>query len=325
MAVKIYEPHDPIATRYAYAEAIVRLGEEFPNIVVLDADVSTSIKTTRFRDRFPERSFNFGIAEQNMFCAAAGMATCGLIPFVSTYAVFATMRALEQVRTTICYPCLNVKIAASHGGITPAPDGVSHQGQEDIGLMRTLPNMVIIVPTDRTVVPKALRAAIERVGPVYLRFTREPVPTLYDETFPFEIGKGVQIREGNDATIIATGDLVWHALEAARELAGENIAVRVIDMPTIKPLDEAIVVQAAKETGAIITAENHVMFGGLGSAVAEVLVENYPVPMQRVAIRDTFAESGAYPELLDKYGLSAPHIAAAVRKVLRRKKSPRKR
>jgi transketolase len=307
------------ATRYSYAEAILEVGARYENVVVLDADVSKSINTHKFAERFPEREFNFGIAEQNMMAAAAGMATTGLIPFATTYAVFASLRALDQVRNSIHYPRLNVKIAASHGGLTPGPDGVTHQGQEDLSLMRAIANSTVIAPADPVSTKKAIWAAVEYDGPVYLSFTRDPVPTIYGQDFPFEIGQAVVVRQGRDATIIALRDLVAHALVAAARLAAEGLDVRVVDCHTLKPLDVETVLQAARETGAIVTAENNVIFGGLGSAVAEVLVENYPIPMQRIGVRDTFAESGPYLALLDRYGMSAPHIAAAVRQVVSRK------
>jgi transketolase len=306
-------------TRYSYAEAILELGAKNPDVVVLDADVSKSIKTNLFAERFPERSFNFGIAEQNMMAAAAGMAPTGLIPFASTYAVFATMRALDQVRNSICYPCLNVKIAASHGGITPAPDGVSHQAQEDLSIMRALANMTVIAAADSPTTIQAVHAAARRVGPVYLSFTRDPVPHLFTDDYPFEIGCAVVVRLGEDATIVANRDMVAQTLIAAETLAQEGLDVRVIDCHTVKPLDETTILQAARETGAVVTAESNVYFGGLGSAVAEVLVENEPVPMKRIGVRDTFAESCPYLCLLEKYGLSAEHIADAVREVIGRK------
>lgn len=307
------------ATRYAYAEAILELGEHNPNVVVLDADVSKSIGTNKFAEKFPEREFNFGVAEQNMMAAAAGMATTGLIPFASTYAVFASLRALDQIRNSIHYPKLNVKIAASHSGITPGPDGVTHQGQEDISIMRSIANSTVIAPADSPTTKLAVWAAAEWEGPVYLSFTRDPVPFLFDESFPFEIGKAVKIRDGQDVTIIAMRDLVAQAIVASERLSQEGIDTQVIYCHTIKPLDISAVLKAARETGAIVTAENNVIFGGLGSAVAEVLVENYPIPMERIGVRDTFAESGPYLELIDKYGLTAPHIIKAVKRVLQRK------
>jgi len=304
-------------TRHAYAETILELGETNPDVVVLDADVSKSIGTNKFAQKFPERSFNFGIAEQNMMAAAAGMATTGLIPFASTYAVFASMRALDQVRNSIHYPRLNVKIAASHSGITP---GVTHQGQEDLSILRAIAYSTIIAPADGVSAKLAVRAAAEWTGPVYLSFTRDPVPLLYDSEYPFKIGKAVTLRDGADATIIANRDMVVQALVAAEQLSKKGISVRVIDCHTLKPLDVEAVLQAARETGAIVTAENNVIYGGLGSAVAEVLVENHPTPMKRIGIRDIFTESAPYLDLLEKYGLSADHIAQAVEGVLKRKK-----
>ncbi len=306
-------------TRYSYAEAIIELGARNPDVVVLDSDVSKSIKTNEFAEKFPERSFNFGIAEQNMMAAAAGMATTGLIPYASTYAVFASMRALDMVRNSIHYPHLNVKIAASHGGITPGPDGVTHQGQEDLSIMRAIAGSTIIAPADPTTTKLAVWAAAEYNGPVYLSFTRDPVPVLFDMDYPFEIGKAVTVRDGTDATIIANRDLVVQSLVAAELLAGKGMNVRVIDCHTLKPLDIEVVLQAAHETGAIVTAENNMFYGGLGSAVAEVLVENHPIPMKRIGVRDTFAESGPYLELLKKYGLSFEHIIEAVKQVIKRK------
>jgi transketolase len=304
------------ATRYAYAEAIVDLGARNPDIVVLDADVSKSIRTTAFAEAYPERSFNFGIAEQNMVAAAAGMATTGLIPFATSYAVFLTMRALDQVRNSIHYPNLNVKIASSHGGITPGPDGPTHQGQEDLSLMRAIANSTVVAAADSVSTKLATYAAASWEGPVYLSFTRDPVPFLFDEHYPFEIGRAVVVREGLDATIVAIRDMVSQALVAAASLAEQGVEVRVIDCHTLKPLDEETILAAARETGAIVTAESNVIFGGLGSAVAEVLVENVPIPMQRIGVRDTFTESGPYLDILKKYGMSAKHIAEAVRKVI---------
>jgi len=306
-------------TRYAYAEAILELGESNPDVVVLDADVSKSIKTNLFAEKFPERSFNFGIAEQNMMAAAAGMATTGLIPFATTYAVFASMRALDMVRNSIHYPHLNVKIAASHSGITPGPDGVTHQGQEDLSIMRAIAGSTIIAAADPTTTKQAVWAAAEYDGPVYLSFTRDPVPVLFDMDYPFEIGKAVTLRDGTDATIVANRDLVVQSLVAAEHLAAKGLNVRVIDCHTLKPLDSEAILQAAHETGAIVTAENNIFYGGLGSAVAELLVENLPIPMKRIGVRDIFTESGPYLALLKKYGLSAEHIAEAVEDVIRRK------
>ena len=316
---RLYAEFAKEPTRKAYADTVIELGHQNPDVVVLDADVSKSIGTNRFAAEFPERSFNFGIAEQNMMAAAAGMATCGLIPFASTYAVFASLRALDMVRNSIHYPRLNVKIAASHSGITPGPDGVTHQGQEDLSIMRSIANSTVIAPADPASARLAVLAAAEYDGPVYLSFTRDPVPAIFDQDYPFEIGKAVLLREGTDATIIANRDLVVQALMAAEKLAVQGTEVRVIDCHTLKPLDEEAVLNAAAETGAIVTAENNVCYGGLGSAVAEVLVANNPIPMQQIGVKDTFAESAPYLDLIDKYGLTAPHIAAAVENVIARK------
>jgi transketolase len=315
----LFEKATRQATRFAYAEAILEVGREMPEVVVLDADVSKAIKTDAFARAFPQREFNFGIAEQNMTAAAAGMATTGLIPFISTYAVFITLRALDMVRNSICYPNLNVKIAASHGGITPAPDGVTHQGQEDLSIMRALPNMTVIAPADSPTTRQAIHAAARWQGPVYLSFTRDPVPYLFEESYPFEIGKAVTVRDGADVAIVSNRDLTAQALIAAEALATKGIDARVIDCHTVKPLDEATILAAAQETGAVVTAENNIYYGGLGSAVAELLVERHPAPMQRVGVRDTFAESGPYLTIIDRYGLSARHIVAAAEKVIARK------
>jgi transketolase len=315
----LLESGDAEATRYAYAEAIVELGARNPNVVVLDADVSKSVRTTAFAEAYPERSFNFGIAEQNMVAAAAGMATTGLIPFATSYAVFLTMRALDQVRNSIHYPNLNVKIASSHGGITPGPDGPTHQGQEDLSLMRAIANSTIVAAADSVTTKLATYAAAAWDGPVYLSFTRDPVPLLFDAHYPFEIGRAVVVREGSDATIVALRDMVSQALVAATALAEQGVEVRVIDCHTLKPLDVETILAAARETGAIVTAESNVIFGGLGSAVAEVLVEHEPVPMYRIGVRDTFTESGPYLDLLEKYGMSSQHIVGAVEKVIARK------
>ena len=317
---RLFSEVEQQATRYAYAEAVLELGEKNPDVVVLDADVSKSVGTAAFADRFPERSFNFGIAEQNMMAAAAGMATTGLIPYATTYAVFASMRALDQVRNSIHYPRLNVKIAASHGGITPGPDGPTHQGQEDLSLIRAIAHSTIVAAADAPTTRLATLAAADWDGPVYLSLTRDPVPVMFDLDYPFEIGRAVVVRDGSDATIVAIRDMVSQALSAAERLARRRLDVRVIDCHTLKPLDVETILEAARETGAIVTAESNVIFGGLGSAVAEVLVENLPVPMKRIGMGDTFAESGPYMELLKKLGLSAEHIAQAVVEVVGRKK-----
>jgi transketolase len=306
------------ATRFSYAEALMEVAEKNPKVVVLDVDVGKSLKTNEFAKKYPERSFNFGIAEQNMMAAAAGMATTGLIPFASGYAMFLSMRALDQVRNSIHYPHLNVKIAASHSGITPGPDGVTHQAQEDLSIIRTIAGSCVIAPADPVSTKMAVHAMAEYEGPVYLSLTRDPVPSLYTPDFPYEIGKVVTLRDGGDVTIIANRDLVAHALVAAATLAKQGIEARVLDCHTLKPLDEASILKAAHETGCIVTAENNVIFGGLGSAVAELLVENYPIPMKRIGIRDTFAESGPYLDVIHKYGLTAPHILQAALETLER-------
>lgn len=306
-----------IPTRDAYGEVLVELGEKNPNIVVLEADISKSTRTCYFAKKFPHRFFNAGVAEQNEMAVAAGLASCGKIPFVSTYAVFASMRACEQVRTFICYPRLNVKIAVSHGGLTPSNDGVTHQGTEDIGIMSTLPNMTVIMPADAVATKELVRAAAEYDGPVYLRFTRDPVPVIYKEKdVDFEIGKSFTIRKGGDATIIALGDMVSKALEASDILAKQGISARVIDMHTVKPIDREAIIKAAQETKAIVTAEDHNILNGLGSRVAEVVAEEAPVPFKRIGIKDCFGESGEYEKLLVKYGLSTYHIVEAAKGLL---------
>ncbi|MBQ4087960.1 MAG: transketolase family protein [Clostridia bacterium] len=307
------------ATREAYGMALAEFGESY-DIVVLDADLSKSTKTDTFKKKFPERFFNTGIAEANMMTTAAGLASCGKIVFASSFAMFAAGRAFEQVRNGICYPNLNVKIGATHAGISVGEDGATHQCLEDIGIMRTIPNMVILNPADKVESILAVEAAIKHEGPVYLRFGRLAVPEIFDrETYKFEIGKGVEIMEGTDATIIATGLMVPEAMEAAAKLKGEGLSVRVINMATIKPIDKDIIVKAAKETGAIVTAEEHNIIGGLGSAVAEVLAENSPVPMKRVGTEDKFGQSGKPAELLELYGLTAANIAKQVKEVLKMK------
>jgi len=306
-------------TREAYGEELVKIGRQNKDIVVLEADISTSTKTCYFAERFPDRFFDVGVAEQNEAMVAAGLATTGLIPFMSTYAVFGSMRCCEQIRTFICYPNLNVKIAVSHGGITPCTDGVTHQATEDIAIMRVMPNMTVIMPTDYNMAKAAVRAAAKHVGPVYLRFTRDALPIIYSEDIDFKIGKSIKLKEGRDLTIISLGDMTHIALKAVEILKEGGIDASLIDMPTVKPIDKTAIVDAAKKTGAIVTVEDHQINGGLGGAVAEVLVENYPVAMKRIGIKDTFAESGQYNLLLEKYGLSSTHIVEACKEVLRRK------
>jgi transketolase len=308
-----------IATREAYGKTLKQLGAENKDIVVLDADLSKSTKTSDFAAEFPERFFDVGVAEQNLMGTAAGLAAAGKIPFASTFAVFATGRAFEQIRNSIAYPRLNVKIAATHAGITVGEDGGSHQSIEDVSLMRSLPGMTVIVPADGTETDLAVRAAVAMDGPVYLRLGRLGLPVLFDENYQFRIGKANQVKAGNDVTIIANGIMVSEALEAAEALAAKGIQARVINMHTVKPLDREAVIKAAKDTGALVTAEEHSIIGGLGSAVAEVLVEECPVPMERVGIKDVFGESGLPNELLEKFGLTKEHLVKAVEKVLARK------
>ena len=310
-----------IATREAYGKALAALANTNENVVVLDADLSKSTKTADFKAVAPERFFNMGIAEGNMMGVAAGLSTCGKIPFVSTFAMFATGRAFEQIRNSICYPKLNVKVCATHAGLTVGEDGASHQAIEDISLMRSVPNMVVINPADDIETEAAIKAVAEMEGPCYVRLGRMAVSRVNDETnYNFVIGKGITLAEGNDVAIIATGIMVEAALEAKEELAKEGINARVINIHTIKPIDEELIIKAAKETGVIVTAEEHSIIGGLGSAVAEVVSEKCPVPVLRVGVKDTFGESGKPNELLEKYGLTSKDIVNKVKKALELKK-----
>ena len=303
-----------IATRDSYGNALVELGQQHDNLVVLDADLAAATKTGVFRKAFPDRHFNCGIAECNMIAAAAGMASMGLVPFASSFAMFAAGRAFEQIRNSIGYPGLNVKIGATHGGISVGEDGASHQCCEDFALMRSIPGMVVISPSDDVEARAAVKAAYEHQGPVYLRFGRLAVPVFHDEeNFKFEIGKGEQLTEGNDVAIIATGLMVNEALIAAEQLKAEGIAARVINIATIKPLDEEIVIKAAKECGKVVTCEEHSIIGGLGEAVAAVLSEKCPTMMRRVGVNDEFGHSGPALPLLAEMGLSAAHIAQVVK------------
>lgn len=304
------------ATRESYGMALVELGNDNKDIVVLDADLSKSTKTNDFKSKFSDRFFNVGIAEQNLMGVAAGLANVGKIPFASTFAVFATGRAFEIIRNSICYPKMNVKIAATHAGITVGEDGGSHQSIEDIALMSALPNMTVIVPADHREAMAAVHAAAELKGPVYLRFGRCNTEDIFDENYKFEIGKGVEIKSGNDVAIIATGMMVQKALKAAEELKKENISARVINISTIKPIDEEIILKAARETKAIITAEEHSIIGGLGAMVSNVVSEKNPTIVRKIGIKDTFGESGTPDELMEKYGLTDKEIVKAVKEVL---------
>ena len=302
-----------VATRDSYGNALVELGKEHEDLVVLDADLAAATKTGVFKKAFPERHIDCGIAEANMTNVAAGMSTCGYVPFVSTFAMFAAGRSFEQVRNSIGYPHLNVKIGATHAGISVGEDGATHQCNEDIALMRAIPGMVVINPSDDVEARAAVKAAYEYVGPVYLRFGRLAVPVINDRPdYRFEIGKGVTLRDGSDCTIIATGLCVSEALAAAETLAAEGISAQVINIHTIKPLDEALVIAAAEKTGRIFTVEEHSIIGGLGAAVAEVLSEKRPTKLTRIGVKDTFGESGPAKELLHKYELDAEGIAKRV-------------
>ncbi len=298
-----------IATRESYGNALAECGAEFPNLVVLDADLAGATKTGVFQKAFSERHVDCGIAECNMTGIAAGLATCGKIPFISSFAMFAAGRNFEQVRNSIGYPHLNVKIGATHAGITVGEDGATHQCNEDVALMRTIPGMTVIVPSDDVEAKAAVRAAIEIEGPVYLRFGRAAVPVINDKPdYKFEVGKGVLLREGTDVTIIASGITVSSAMEAAEKLAEDGISAEVINIHTIKPLDEEMVVASAKKTGKVVTAEEHSVIGGLGSAVCDCLSEKHPTPVLRIGVQDTYGESGPANALVEKYGLDTKSI-----------------
>ena len=318
MSNSVYNLGDKIATRVAYGNALAEFGCD-ERIVVLDADLSKSTKTDSFKKAYPERFVNCGIAEGNMMSVAAGMSTCGNIVFASSFAMFAAGRAFEQIRNSIGYPHLNVKIGATHAGISVGEDGATHQCLEDMGIMRTTPGMVILNPADATEARLAVKAEIDYNGPVYLRFGRLGVPVIFDDSYKFEIGKGVELKDGSDVTIIATGLMVPAAMDAAAALSEQGISARVVNMATIKPIDKDIIIKAAKETGAIVTAEEHNIIGGLGSAVAEVLVENVPVPMQRIGTKDVFGKSGKPEVLLEMYGLDAKSIAEAAKTAIAKK------
>ena len=306
-----------IATRVSYGEALVELANEHDDFVVLDADLAAATQTGKFKAACPDRFFDVGIAESNLMGVAAGIATTGRVAFASSFAMFAAGRAFEQVRNSIGYPHLNVKIGATHGGISVGEDGASHQCCEDFALMRSIPGMTVLCPADDVEAKAAVKAAYEHEGPVYLRFGRLALPVFHDEaTFKFEIGKGEQLTEGSDVAIIATGLEVNEALIAAEQLKNEGIQARVINLCTIKPLDEELVVKAAKECGAVVTCEEHSILGGLGEAVAAVLGEQCPVPMRRVGVKDVFGHSGPAWELLEQFGLRSDAIIAAVKELV---------
>ncbi len=310
---------EKIATRDAYGQTLLELGRENSRVVVLDADLSGSTKTKPFSKEFPERFFNAGIAEANMTGMAAGLAAGGMIPFASTFAVFAAGRAFEQIRQSVAYPGLNVKIVATHGGITVGEDGGSHQSVEDLAIMRSLPKMTVLCPADGPETAAAIRAVAAYKGPVYVRLGRGKVPVVFDQGCDFTIGKGVTLRDGSDLTFITTGLMTAEALQAATILAEENVSARVVHLGTIKPLDIQLVLKAARETGAVVTAEEHSVIGGLGGAVCEALAEGCPVPVERVGLRDEFGQSGTADELLAHYGLTAAHLVEAAERILARK------
>ena len=311
---------DKIATREAYGKALVEFGAKYDNLIVLDADLAAATKTGMFKKAFPERFFDCGIAENNMIGVACGLSLSGKIPFASSFAMFLAGRSFEQVRNSVGYPHLNVKLGATHAGITVGEDGATHQCCEDIGLMRTIPGMTIINPADATEAKKAVEAAIKFEGPVYLRFGRMAVPVLYDDDYDFQIGKGVVMADGDDVSLIATGIMVEQALAARELLAADGIKASVVNMATIKPLDEALVLAQAAKCGAVVTCEEHSIIGGLGSAVAETLSGACPVPVKRVGVKDTFGRSGPAGELVKYFGLDAEAIAAEAKAAIALKK-----
>ncbi|MGM0366777.1 MAG: transketolase family protein [Actinomycetota bacterium] len=303
-------------TRNGYGDEIAEMGECCRDIVVLEADISKSTRTFKFSQRFPDRFINVGVAEQNEMATAAGLAACGAVPYVSTYSVFSSMRACEQLRTFVCYPNLNVKVAVSHGGITPGNDGVTHQATEDLGIVSTLPNISIIMPADYYSARKLVRKSYSCPGPVYLRFTRDPVPPVYSGDEDLDIGKAAVLKEGRDIALIGIGDMVYHCLQAAKKLEKLGISCSVVDMHTLKPLDEGMIYRMATNTRGIITAEDHQIRNGLGSAVCSVVCEKWPTRVRRIGLRDTFAESGEYSLLLKKYKMDVNTIINAAKKLL---------
>jgi transketolase len=312
-----YAIGDQVALRQAFGETLVELGGLYPDLLVLDGDLANSTLADRFAQTYPDRFLAMGIAEQNMAGTAAGLATLGFIPWISTFAVFAAKRDLDQVRVVIAQPGLNVKITGAYSGLLTGFTGKTHQSAEDIAVFRAMPNMTVLAPADATEARLAMHAATAHHGPVYLRMTRDPSPVIFGPDYRFEIGRGYVVREGSDVAIISTGVQTTRALEAADILAAEGVSAHLLHVPTLKPLDEEAVVEAAARTGAVVTAEDHTIIGGLGGAVAEVLGERHPTPMRRVGLRDTFGESGPNEALLEKYGLTARHVAAAARELLR--------
>ena len=303
-----------VATRKSYGEALAQLGKENPNVVVLDADLAGATKTDMFAKQFPDRFFDMGIAEANMMATAAGFATCGKIPYASTFAVFAAGRAYDQIRNSICYPKLNVKICATHCGVTVGEDGATHQMIEDLSLMRTLPNMTVMSTSDDTQTKWAIKEIAKIQGPVYLRLARMETPIIYDENTKFEIGKAIQIGDGTDGTVFATGITVSEAIKAQEILKQEGINIRVVDMHTIKPIDKEIIIKSAKETKKLISIEDHNIIGGLGSAISEILTEEYPTKLIRLGIKDVFGKSGKAEELIKYFGITADNIREVMKK-----------
>lgn len=308
-----------LGTRNAYGEVLAELGEQYEHIVALNADLSGSTKTELFHEKFPHRFFNMGIAEQDMIGTAVGLARTGKIPFVSTFAIFAVGKPWEQIRQSVANPNVNVKIVATHGGITVGEDGASHQCLEDVGIMRVLPNMTVIIPADGIETRKAVKAIVEHQGPVYMRLSRMRFPVVFEESYDFTIGKGTVVKEGTDVTIFANGLMISQSLKAVEDLGKEGISAQIINISTIKPLDQDLVIQAARTTGAVVTAEEHSIIGGLGSAVAEILSEHCPTPMRRVGTKDRPGTSGKPAELLERYQLNPQHIVLAVKEVLQQK------
>lgn len=308
-----------VPTRFGYSDGLLEVGAENPRVVVLDADLSRSTTTEKFQKKFPDRFFQMGICEQNMMAVAAGMAVAGDTPFVTDYGVFLLGRAMDQLRVSVCYTHLNVKLGGAHGGVSVGADGATHQALEEVSWTRCLPGMTVIVPADYHDTVKAVKAISAMHGPAYIRFGRSPMPVVTKKEDPFVLGRANLYREGNDVTIFSMGAMLWQALIAAEELSAKGIQARVLNMHTIKPIDEEAIIAAARETGAIVTAEEHQYMGGLGSAVAEVVVENHPCPMKRVGVKDRFGESGTPDELFREYGLLAEDIIAAAMNVLERK------
>lgn len=311
---------EKIPTRFGYGDGLVELGKINPAVVVLGADLSASLCVDRFRDAFPERFIQTGIAEQDMMALAAGLSLAGKIPFVSTYGVFCTGRAWDQLRTTVAYAKLNVKVGSGHGGVSVGADGATHQALEDISITRTIPNVTVIVPSDYHETFKATIASASMPGPVVIRFGREKVPVVTTQETPFSVGKAEVFRDGDDVSIIACGQMVFESLAAAKILAEEEISVRVINCHTVKPLDTGTIITAARETGAIVTAEEHQVMGGFGSAIAEAVCQNCPVPMKMIGIRDSFGQSGDPNELMREYGLTSEFIVKAVKEVIEKKR-----